>query len=70
MHAAAGETAGEQPTVILAKTIKGRGFSEVEDSPDWHGRPFPADMAERAVAELGGVRNLVVRGQHPEPASG
>ena len=65
--AAAGEAAGEQATVILAKTIKGRGFSEVEDKEGWHGRPFPADMAERAIAELGGVRDLVLRGPRPEP---
>jgi transketolase len=64
---AADDTAGEQPTVILAKTVKGKGFSEVEDSPDWHGKPFPADMAERAIAELGGVRNLVQRGLRPDP---
>jgi transketolase len=62
------DTGGEQPTVILAKTIKGRGFSEVENKDDWHGKPFPEDMAERAVAELGGVRNLVLRGQRPERA--
>ncbi|HET6188882.1 MAG TPA: thiamine pyrophosphate-dependent enzyme, partial [Trebonia sp.] len=49
---------GDQPTVILAKTIKGKGFSEVENKEGWHGRPFPPDMAERAIAELGGVRNL------------
>jgi transketolase len=61
------DTAGEQPTVIVAKTVKGRGFSEVEDSPDWHGRPFPADMAGRAITELGGVRNLVLRGPRPDP---
>jgi len=66
--AKAGEAAGEQPTVILAKTIKGRGFSEVENKEGWHGRPFPPDMAERAIAELGGVRNLMVRGPRPEPA--
>jgi transketolase len=60
--------ASGQPTVILAKTIKGRGFSEVEDSPDWHGKPFPPEMADRAIAELGGVRNLVLRGPHPDPA--
>ena len=36
--------------LYLAKTVKGRGFSEVEDSPDWHGKPFPPDMAERAIA--------------------
>ncbi len=60
--------AGSQPTVILAKTIKGRGFSEVENKDGWHGKPFPPDMAERAIAELGGVRNLVLRGPLPEPA--
>jgi transketolase len=65
--AEAGEAAGEQPTVILARTIKGRGFTEVEDKEGWHGRPFPPDMAERAIAELGGVRNLMVRGPRPEP---
>jgi transketolase len=65
---AASYIAGDQPTVIIAKTIKGRGFSEVENSPDWHGKPFPPDMAERAIAELGGVRSLVVRGPRPEPA--
>ena len=59
--------AGEQPTVVLAKTIKGRGFSEVEDAEGWHGRPFPVDMAERAIAELGGVRNRLIHGPRPEP---
>jgi len=65
---AAADTSGGQPTVILAKTIKGKGFSEVENKDGWHGRPFPPDMAERAIAELGGVRELVVRGPRPEPA--
>ncbi len=62
---AAGDTGHGQPTVILARTIKGRGFSEVEDKEGWHGRPFPPDMAARAVAELGGERALVVRGPLP-----
>jgi transketolase len=65
---AASHVAGDKPTVIIAKTIKGKGFSEVEDSPDWHGKPFPPDMAERAIAELGGVRDLVVRGPLPTAA--
>ena len=68
--AAEAATSGDQPTVILAKTIKGKGFSEVENKEGWHGRPFPPDMAERAIAELGGVRNLTVRGPLPEPAAG
>jgi transketolase len=56
-----------RPTVILARTIKGRGFVEVEDREGWHGKPFPQDMAARAIAELGGESNLLVRGPLPAP---
>ncbi|WP_045880098.1 transketolase [Pseudofrankia sp. DC12] len=56
------------PVVILAKTIKGDGFSEVADHEGWHGKPLPADMAERAIAELGGERSLRVRGPVPGPS--
>jgi transketolase len=58
-----------QPTVILARTRKGRGFSEVEDREGWHGRPLPAEMAERAIVELGGERHLMVSGPQPEDGS-
>src|SRR5436190_4104996 len=58
--------AAERPTVILARTIKGRGFSEVEDREGWHGKAFPGDMAARAIAELGGESKLIVRGPLPE----
>jgi transketolase len=57
-----------QPSVILARTVKGKGFAEVEDRDGWHGKPFPPDMAQRATAGLGGVRNLLVRGPRPAPA--
>jgi transketolase len=66
--AEASDNSAEQPTVILARTLKGRGFSEVEDREGWHGKPLPPDMAERAIVELGGERHLVVRGPMPEPA--
>ena len=66
----AADGASSQPTVVLARTIKGRGFSEVENLNGWHGRPFPADMAARAIAELGGERSLRVRGPLPEAPSG
>jgi transketolase len=68
--AQAGDLSGDQPAVILARTVKGKGFSEVEDAEGWHGKPFPPDMAERAVAELGGERHLVVRGPRPPEVSG
>jgi transketolase len=64
----AGDLSGEQPTVILARTRKGRGFSEVEDAEGWHGKPLPQDMAERAIIELGGERHLSVRGPQPADA--
>jgi len=60
---------GDQPAVILARTRKGRGFSEVEDKEDWHGKPLPPEMAERAIIELGGERHLVVRGPMPEAST-
>jgi transketolase len=67
--AEAGDLTGEQPAVILARTRKGRGFSEVEDREGWHGKPLPPEMAERAIIELGGERNLVVRGAVPQKAA-
>jgi transketolase len=64
--AEAADTSGDEPTVILARTRKGRGFSEVEDREGWHGKPLPSAMAERAIVELGGERNLIVRGPSPD----
>jgi transketolase len=55
-----------KPTVIIAKTIKGKGFSEIENKEGWHGKPLPPDMAERAIKELGGLRNLKVKTAKPE----
>jgi transketolase len=60
-------TATGKPTVIIARTIKGKGFSEIENKENWHGKALPPDMAERAIAELGGVRHLRVDGEKPEP---
>jgi transketolase len=62
----AAEQGSDQPVVILARTRKGRGFSEVEDAEGWHGKPLPPEMAERAIIELGGERHLVVRGPKPD----
>jgi transketolase len=67
LSSAQSHASGDRPTVIIAKTIKGQGFSEVEDSPDWHGKPLPPDMAERAINELGGQRHLVLRGPTAAP---
>src|SRR5438270_5845165 len=55
-----------KPTIIIAKTIKGKGFSEIENKDGWHGKALPADMAERAIKELGGIRHLKVKTSKPE----
>lgn len=59
---------GEAPTVIVARTVKGRGVAEVADQEGWHGKPLPKDIAERAVAELSGGHDLRVRGPKPPTA--
>ncbi|MFJ6198132.1 transketolase [Micromonospora sp. NPDC092111] len=56
------------PTVVLARTVKGKGVPEVENKPGWHGKPLKPELAERAVAALGGVRQLRVASPRPEPA--
>jgi transketolase len=48
----AGRTGG-QPTMILARTLKGKGVSFVEGKEGWHGRPFKTgEELDRALAEL------------------
>ncbi len=64
---ALGEAPGSgRPTVIIARTLKGKGFSEVEDKEGWHGTALSPEMAERAIVELGGERDMVVTGPLPE----
>src|SRR6266508_615327 len=53
-----------QPTVIVARTIKGKGVPEVENKPGWHGKAL--DDPEHAIAELGGIRNITVDVAKPE----
>lgn len=43
---------GEQPLVILAKTIKGAGVSFIEGKDGWHGKPLSEEEAALAIAEL------------------
>jgi transketolase len=41
-----------RPTMILARTIKGKGVSFVEGKDGWHGKPLKGAEADRALAEL------------------
>ena len=55
-----------KPTVILARTIKGKGVKAVENQPGWHGKAL--DDPDAAIEELGGLRNIHVDVAKPEPA--
>ncbi len=52
------------PTVIVAKTIKGKGVKAVENQPGWHGKAL--DNPEQAIEELGGERNIKVEVAKPD----
>ncbi|MFD5794329.1 transketolase [Streptomyces diastatochromogenes] len=56
-----------QPTVILARTLKGKGVASVEDREGLHGKPLPEP--EEAIAELGGPRDVRVRVGEPPAAA-
>lgn len=40
------------PTSIIAKTVKGKGISFMENNPDWHGKALSDEEYEMAVKEL------------------
>ena len=44
-----------KPTMIVAKTVKGKGVSFMEDNAGWHGKAPNDEETEQAVAELGGT---------------
>ncbi|MET8679335.1 transketolase [Streptomyces sp. NPDC004647] len=52
-----------RPTAVIARTMKGRGVTAVQDREGFHGKPLP-DAAE-AITELGGVRDLRVEVHAP-----
>ncbi len=44
----------EKPTMIVAKTFKGKGVSFLENEDNWHGKPIPkGEQLDKALAELG-----------------
>ena len=65
LHAfAAARAAKNHPTMILARTIKGKGVASVEGKDGWHGKAFKkGEEADRAIAEL--KTQLVEGAPHP-----
>ena len=61
-YAEAAATEGA-PTVVVARTVKGKGVAEIENRDGFHGKALTD--AEAAVRELGGVRSITVRPPSP-----
>ena len=56
----------EKPVMIVAKTIKGKGVSFLEDKNGWHGVALKKDELDRAVKELGEI-DFSARGEIARP---
>jgi transketolase len=58
--------AANAPTFIVARTLKGKGVSLIENKDGWHGKALDADQAKAAIAELGGETSLTITLPAPE----
>ena len=55
-----------RPTMIIAKTLKGKGISFLENEEGWHGKTLDRNKYEEAIKELGEVDRFV-RGELEKP---
>jgi len=55
-----------RPTMIIAKTIKGKGVSLLEDKDGWHGKAISEDQMDTALKELGDI-DKNIRGKILDP---
>lgn len=55
----------DQPTVIVARTVKGKGVASLENVSGWHGKALKENQVKDAIAELGGERQIAIQVQKP-----
>lgn len=55
-----------EPTMIIAKTLKGKGISFIEDKDNWHGKALSEDELQKALKELGDI-DYDIRGKIEKP---
>src|SRR6266850_2718309 len=58
--------AASRPTAVLARTVKGKGVSFLENKEGWHGKALDPEQAKQALAELGEARSRTFPVQKPE----
>ncbi|MGO9014057.1 MAG: transketolase [Dissulfurispiraceae bacterium] len=56
----------DKPVMIIARTIKGKGVSFVEDKNGWHGKALNKEQLDQALRDLGTV-DTSLRGQIAKP---
>ncbi len=54
------------PTAIIAKTVKGKGVSFLENKNGWHGKALNKDQEQEALKELNYTRSTTFPVQKPE----
>ncbi len=59
-------TVSDRPVMIIARTIKGKGVSFIEDKNGWHGKVLDREQFERATVELGAIDRSII-GEMPKP---
>ena len=57
----------ERPTAIVARTVKGKGVSFLEDKEGWHGKALSPEEAKRALAEIGDEPSRTFATARPDP---
>lgn len=50
----------DRPTMIIAKTVKGKGVPFLENKDGWHGKPVPKEKLDEALKELGKINPALV----------
>lgn len=58
-----------KPTVIVAKTVKGKGVSFIENENGFHGKPLDDEQAAKAYEELGMIKDARVEVHEPISAN-
>jgi transketolase len=56
----------DRPVMIIAKTVKGKGVSFLEDKNGWHGKALKEEELKKALEELGEI-DKSVRGHIEKP---
>ncbi len=63
-----------KPSMIIAKTLKGKGVSFIEDKDNWHGKALSNDELQKALQELGdiddNIRGKIIKPENKPPSQG